>query len=57
LAKGLIDGEASATKRLEIKGKSQAKKAYETFIIYHSAQIWFPPSPESTASAQFPNAT
>ncbi|ORY25529.1 hypothetical protein BCR39DRAFT_543890 [Naematelia encephala] len=46
MARGLFEGEQTHS----------LLSSYKTFIIYHSAQIWLPQGPESTGSAQFPDA-
>ncbi|KAK1925242.1 hypothetical protein DB88DRAFT_257238 [Papiliotrema laurentii] len=48
-ARGLIQGEAPHIARSGVE--------YKTFITYHSAQVWLPQGPESTGSAQFPDAS
>ncbi|BEI82007.1 hypothetical protein CcaverHIS002_0211670 [Cutaneotrichosporon cavernicola] len=55
MAAGLRDGEAAAIAALDADLKAQAE-GYETFITFHSAQVWHPKGIETTASAQFPDA-
>ncbi|RSH90754.1 hypothetical protein EHS25_009929 [Saitozyma podzolica] len=55
MARGLREGEEEARKELEEENKKKAE-GYETVITFHSAQVWLPTAPESSASAQFPDA-
>lgn len=57
MAKGLIEGEREAISKMRpTTSINQDITPYKTFIIYHSAQPWFPKGPVSTGSAQFPTS-